>query len=281
MAVLNTAARHNDAALATEALEALRDLGVPWREHHFAGVIEALCGSNKFKEAFVTLKLMRDEGLEPTGDSYTTISNAVCSSVENLDAAWQALDQVWQEVPTHLDIAALKAVMKASITLGDLQRAVAIYKGFDDYSIARDVPTYNMLIDAAIGASHRRLGDLVMEDMKEAKAKPDIETYEKIIQLCLTQETYEDAFFYLEEMKSAGYIPPQSTYEAILTKCMTVEDPRSALVVQEMEECGYTPTDQRAKLAANKVKRAVQNPPPQKGQNSPPRKAQNPPGKKV
>lgn len=268
MAVLNTAVRHNDAALATEALEALRELGVPWREHHFAGIIQVLCCSNQFKEAFVTLRLMRDEGLEPTGESYTTISNAICSSVENLDAAWQALDQVWQEVPTHLDIAALKAVMQASLFLGDLQRAVAIYKAFDDYSIVRDVPTYNMLIDAAIGASHRRLGDLVMEDMKEAKATPDIQTYEKIIQLCLTQDTYEDAFFYLEEMKAAGYIPPQGTYEAILAKCTNVEDPRSALVVQEMGECGYKPADQRVKLVVNKVKRALQNPPPHKNKNA-------------
>lgn len=213
------------------------------------------------------MKLMRDEGLVPTGDSYTTISNAVCSSVENLDAAWQALDQVWSEMPTHLDITALKAVMKASITLGDLQRAVAIYKGFDDYSITRDVPTYNMLIEAAIGASHRRLGDLIMEDMKQAKAKPDIETYEKIIQLCLTQDTYEDAFFYLEEMKAAGHIPPQSIYEAILAKCTSVKDPRSAMVVQEMEECGYKPTDPRSKLVANKFKRAKQNPPHRNQQN--------------
>lgn len=152
-----------------------------------------------------------------------------------------------------LDVEFLKVAIKASVFLRDLQRAVGTYKSFHDYGLSPDLATFNLLLEGCVGAHHRQLGDLLLDDMKEAQIKPDQETYAQMIYLCLTQETYEEAFYYLEEMKSAEYLCPREIYKALLAKCLSSEDACSSLVLQEMEECVYQSEDPRQSTASNAI----------------------------
>lgn len=253
LSVLNTAARHGEPEIAADVLRVLQLADVPWQEYHFAALIEAFCRNGQNKEALVTLGILKSHDITPTSSTTSFILNSINRDVDSLDATWALIDEI-HEAKSGLDIEAVKVVIKASIFLGDLQRAVGIYKSLADYDLKPDLATFNLLLDGCIGAQHRKLGDLLLEDMKDAKMKPDSATFEKLIELCLTQEVYEDAFFYLEEMKAAGIVPPITVYEAILTKCISVEDTRSVLVLQEMRECGYKPQDTRHSTAANAVK---------------------------
>ncbi|KAF8967814.1 hypothetical protein BDZ97DRAFT_1801393 [Flammula alnicola] len=252
LAVLNTAARHGLPDLATDVLRVLKIAGIDWQEYHFAALIEAFCRNDQMKEALVTLHIMRTNGINPTGNTTAFILDSIKSDVDSLDSAWALIDDIHTS-DGGLDVGALKVVIQASIFLGDLQRAVGIYKSFHDYGLAPDLATFNLLLEGCIGAQHRQLGDLLLNDMKQARVKPDEETYEKMINLCLTQDTYEDAFYYLEEMKATGHVPPQEVYEALLQKCLSAEDTRSSLVLQEMEECGYRLQDTRHKTAATAI----------------------------
>ena len=242
LSVLYTAARHGAPDLATDVLHTLKSTDVAWEEHHFAALIEALCRKGQLQDAFVTLHVMRTNGIAPVETTASPIVDSIKNDTDTLDAAWAIIDEIHSN-GSGLDIDALNAVVEASIKLGDLQRAIGIYKAFPDYGVNPAIITYNHLLDGCITAQHRQLGDILLEDMKQAGLKPDSMTYEKMINLCLTQEYYEDAFYYLEEMKGAQFLPPQGVYEAIYKKCHTALDSRKGMVVEEMKECGYEVDD--------------------------------------
>lgn len=238
MATLNTAARHGLPDLATDVLRILKTGGVDWQEHHFSALIEAFCRNGQIKEALITLHIMRTNDIPPTDFTSAFIFDLIKHDIDSLDSAWSVIDEIHAS-NAGLDIDALNVMIQASIFLGDLQRAIGIYKSFSDYGLVPDHSTFNLLLQGCVGAHHRQLGDILLDDMKQAQVKPNAETYEKMILLCLTQETYEDAFFYLEEMKAAGHVPTRAIYESLLAKCLSVDDARGNMVLQEMKECGY------------------------------------------
>lgn len=238
LSVLNAAARHGVPDLATDVLRVLKLSGIVWEEHHFAALIEAFCRNNQLKEALITLHIMRTNEILPLPGTSVPILDCVKVDVESLDSAWAIIDEI-HEAKSGVDIDALKVIVQASVSLGDLQRAVGVYKSLPDYDLEPDVTFFNLLLDGCITAQHRQLGDLLLADMKEMKIQPNKETYEKMIGLCLTQKTYEDAFFYLEEMKAAEFVPGQTVYEALVLKCHSMDDTRMDIALEEMRECGY------------------------------------------
>ena len=237
LAVINTAARHGAPELAADVLQSLKELSVRWQDHHFDAVIEAFCRNNQLKEALVTLKIMVDNEVRPSPGVLSTISRISLQDSESIDRAWDTLETLKQEgnfLPLHLNL-----LINASIELKDLQRAMGIYKSFDDYSVVPTLAIFHSLFDGCIAAHHRQLGDLLLGDMKKYGLEPNAVTFATLIQLCLTQDAYEDAFFYLEEMKASGRTPPRPIYVNLVYKCWSVNDPRVEMVLDEMKECGY------------------------------------------
>jgi pentatricopeptide repeat protein len=222
-----------------DVLRVLKTIGIELREYHFAPVIESFCRTNRVKEALSILTLMSQHHVEPNSDTAHPIFEAIRASTDAVDAAWDALEALHSE-GTTVDITAVKVVIRASVALGDLQRAFGTYQICAELGVKPTLDTYHSLLSGCIVARHRELGNRLIAEMKEAKIKPDARTYEKLIVLCLTGETYEDAFFYLEEMKAENLYPPLSVYEAIIQRCVLEKDARYAVAVQELEEFGYT-----------------------------------------
>lgn len=253
LAVLDTAARSGLPDLATDVLRVLKLGEIEWQEYHFAALIEAFCKNDQLKEALMTLQIMRANDILPLTSTTSPILETINRDVDSLDSAWTLIDEI-HEAGNVVDFDALKAVVQASISLGDLQRAVGVYKSLPTYGHTPDVEMFNLLLQGCINAQHRQLGDILLGEMKEAKVTPNKETYEKIIQVCLTQEVYEDAFFYLEEMKTAKFLPSQDVYEALGQKCTSTGDSRADLVWEEMREAGYKLADPRNKMIARRVR---------------------------
>jgi pentatricopeptide repeat protein len=239
--VLHAAGRHGLPELASDVLRVLKVMGAPWQEYHFAALIDAFCHAGQIKDAFLTLSSMRSADLVPIATSTSSIFDIISKDVDALDSAWSIVEEITKE-GHQIDVAALNAIIKAAVALGEQQHAMGIYKTFAEYNTKPTLETFNTLLFGCIAASHRELGDRILADMKEAKVKPDAQTYENIIQLCLTQETYEDAFFYLEEMKASKHRPTYNVYSALILKCHSMGDARSRLAAKEMTECGYLPS---------------------------------------
>lgn len=240
LAVLDTAARHGLTDLGADVLRVLKLIGVQLEEHHFAGLVEAFCQKSEIKEALQVLEIMRSNGIEPRPETAFPMLSTM-STPEDLDTTWAIIDELHTS-GVAIDPAALHVLIKASIDLGDLQRAIGAYKNLSDYGISADIRIFNLLLTGCIAASHRALGDRLLADMKEAKVKPNSATYDNIITLCLTQADYEDAFFYLEEMKSARHKPFYAVYEKIVRKCLSANDPRYKVALEELREIGYHPS---------------------------------------
>lgn len=260
LAVLHTAARHGLPDLATDVLRILKVLGAPWKEHHFAPLVEAFCRAGQIKEGITALGIMRTNEIQPRMETAYPIVDLGKDNIEAVDATWAIIDELHKEGKS-VDITAFQVLIQASVAVGDLQRAVGAYKSFPEYGVSPDLQTFNLLLKGCVSASHRKLGSLLLDDMQAAKIKPDHETYVQFISLCLTQDTYEDAFFYLEEMKTAGFTPPHSIYEDIIEKCLFAGDTRYTIAVQEMKEFGYQLSDQLSQQigdATENRKRAAQ-----------------------
>ncbi|KAI0085155.1 hypothetical protein BDY19DRAFT_897240 [Irpex rosettiformis] len=237
-AVLHTAGRNGLKDLALEAIRQLKAIGVTWKEHHFAPLVEAFCRAGDIREGFASLSLIRQYGVDPTLETAYPIFQAISQSDEKVDEAWGILEELKNEGRT-IDVVAYNSLIQACVAIGDLQRSLGTYKAASDLGVKPDIETFNLLLSACIAAEHRELGDRLLTEMREANIRPNERTYERLIVLCLTQATYEDAFYYLEEMKTVKLKPSQAIYEAIIRKCVFVGDTRYKLAVEEMTENGY------------------------------------------
>ena len=237
--VLHTCGRNGMPALASEVLSLLTEQKVPLGEHHFGPLMEALCHRALIKDAFLVLMRMDAVGIMPTTETTYPIFKYIAADAERLETACNHLESLQQEVKTPFHVAAFNCLIRASISLGDLQRAIGLYSSLPEFKVKPDVHTYNLLLGGCIATAHRELGDKLLLEMKEAHVLPDARTYERLIVLCLTQTNYEDAFFYLEEMKEQKMIPSHNIYESLIRKCVTVGDTRYKLAVEELKECGY------------------------------------------
>ena len=226
-------------ALASEVLSLLTEQKIALREHHFSPLIEAMCYRAQIKDALRTIMRMDNAGITPTTETTYPIFKYIIQDAERLETACDYLESLQQEVKVALPVAALNCVIQASISLGDLQRAIGLYNSFSEFKVKPNVETYNLLLGGCIATTHRELGDKLLLDMKDAQVFPDARTYERLIVLCLTQTNYEDAFFYLEEMKEQKMIPSFNIYESLIRKCVAMGDTRYQLAVEELRECGY------------------------------------------
>jgi len=239
IAVLNTAARHGIPDLATDALRVLEVIGVPWEEYHFAALIEAFTRNGQLREALQTLGIMHTHDIVPLPETASSITDAL-KDTEAVDATWAIIDEL-RDSGAQIDSTAITALIKASVRLDDLQRAIGAYKSLVDYGLCADLPIYNLLLQGCVAARHRELGNQLLDEMKTAKITPNQETFENFIHLVLTQKDYEDGFFYLEEMKAAGFRPASLVYETLVEKLYREKDSRAKIAAEEMLEQGYRP----------------------------------------
>ncbi|KAG6845406.1 hypothetical protein H0H87_009753 [Tephrocybe sp. NHM501043] len=246
LAVLDTAARNANPDLATDALRVLKSLGIEWEEHHFAPLIEAFCGKKQLKEAIQVLDIMRTQGVEPRPETVSALLGAL-SDTEAIDSIWALVDEMVKE-HQPVDITVLQALISASVNLKDLQRAIGAYKSLGEYGASANITIFNSLLLGCVRTSHRDLGNLLLDDMKAAKIKPDQDTYETFITLCLAQPDYEDAFFYLEEMKANHFHPSYRVYAKIVKTCIQSNDFRYKIALKEMEDMGHTPRSDLKRL---------------------------------
>ncbi|TFK53684.1 hypothetical protein OE88DRAFT_1711564 [Heliocybe sulcata] len=239
IAVLHTAGRHGLPRLATSVISALKANNIDLREYHFAPLIQALCGEGLLEEAVLSINMMYEDGIEPTLQTVGPFMEWVHTNHDGIDRLWAVLDTVRsQNTPVHVMV--INALIKASVDMGELQRAIGIFGALPQLDISPDLTTFEELLAGCVLLRHRELCNRLLDHMQQLQIKPRARTYQLLIELYLTQDTYEDAFFYLEEMKGQGMIPPVEVYNAIIRKCMQNGDTRHKIAVEDMRECGYT-----------------------------------------
>jgi len=237
--VLHTSARHGLPELAIDVLRRMKLSSIPHQEQHIAALLDSFIAADKLKEALAIIALLRTDTAQPTFETTHTLFLAISKDIDTVDRAFAHLEELHRSGEGKVDVAAYNAVIAAAVHLGDLGRAVGIFKEASDFGVSPNTETLNTLLTGCIKFAHRPLADSVVAELKAKGVEPNEGTYERLIILCLTQATYEDAFFYLEEMKGARYKPTYKVYDAIVRRCLTSGDGRWKLASEEMEAAGY------------------------------------------
>jgi Pentatricopeptide repeat domain len=240
--ILHTAARHGLPYIATDVLRVMKSAGIPFQEHHVAALLESFVVAGQVKDALFVVGMFSSESIDMTPETTHSLFKAISRNVDTVDEAYEHLEQLKRD-GTKVSIAAFNAVISAAISLGDMQRAVGIYKAAEDLGVQTNVESLNALLSGCILLAHRALGDKLVLEAREVGIRPNAGTYERLIVLCLTQPTYEDAFFYLEEMKAQGFKPTYKVYDSLIRRTAKALDQRWELAWEELQQAGYPFSD--------------------------------------
>ena len=235
--VLNVAARTGKPELVTRVLDVLPVLSVQPEEYHLVALMEAYVNAGQVPQALQVLSMIRSVGLTPTRHTAQPILG-VLNTPELVDQAFFAMEDMKSQGQT-IDITAFNVLIEASSRLEDVQRVRATQLAASDLEVVPNIDTFNSALAVCIPSSHRALGDTILKEMKDAGVSPNGLTYHNMILICLTQLKYDDAFFYLETSKSEGFKPLADAYRQIAIRCEKAKDPRSKMVIDEMESLGY------------------------------------------
>ncbi|KAG8725620.1 hypothetical protein FRC09_000007 [Ceratobasidium sp. 395] len=239
--ILNLANRHGLPELALSVLEYFLRQRITLQEHHLAPLIGSFCAAKENKkanlrEAFLALGKFHEYGVEMLPESTEALVNAIGKSTTTLDEAYDIL----LELPRPVSVDAVNATLQAAaITLGDLPRAIGIYKDLSTLQCIPTTQTFDILLAGCLKASHPALGERLFSEMLSLGLTPSVQTYTRLILLSLTETTYESAFERLEEMKTKKMTPPLSVYDALVRRLVSEKDPRADLALEDMEHCGY------------------------------------------
>lgn len=260
-AVLETAAANGLHDLARDALRVVRLIGFPVEERHVAFLVEAYVTSGRLKDAFQAVETQRRTvDFEITDYTTLAIRRWASQAIQNVDAAWNLLEDLHKRSPGPLHIASLNAVIGAAIDLEDMQRAIGMYQETTlAFGISPNVQTLNIILMGCLLHSEKSLADRFVAEFRSSStgtSKPNTESYELLIQLCMSQPTYEDAFYHLEAMKASGWKPSANIYESIIKRTFEAFDTRWKLALEEMKEAGYSPSSELRGLLEG-VKRTV------------------------
>ncbi|KAI9841536.1 MAG: hypothetical protein M1837_000637 [Sclerophora amabilis] len=240
--VLNTAARHGDRDLATDVFRILGNRSFDFDAAHYEALIEAYAKSEDLIAALTVLCIMNDAGVRPEEASTRAILHTLQQHSDNPPKAFGSLRKLNREhhrVPS----VALNCIIEATVSFGDLERAIEQYKHF--HSICPDGPnthTFNSLISGCNHSGRKDLAMFLAAEMVALKLQPNRLTYDRLILVCLakgdTPEDYEDAFRYLDEMKGRDFIPRRGTYLALIQKCLRAGDNRADMLLKDMQANG-------------------------------------------
>ncbi len=233
-----TAARHDDAYLATDVFRILGNRKTKFELHQYETLLEAYVGSGNIKTALTILCIMKDSGLEPEEGSTRSLFQHLRQDVRRPQQVFTILSELRKDGRT-IPTSAVNCVIEASIHLGDLPRAIEQYKQL--HTLCPDGPnlaTFNALFRGCNTAHRKDLAMFLASEMLALNITPDALTYDRLLLVCLDQDDYEDAFRYFEEMTGRGWIPRQGTLVAMVKKCAERGDERAFEMYRELQAEG-------------------------------------------
>ena len=178
--VLRTAARHGLSELAHDAIRMLHFIGQAPLEHHAAALLEALIQDDKIRDAFTIVGHLRSELLGGiTNETTHALRTWVGQHPSHIDKAWALMEDIRRnQAPepgnvSAVDIATLNAVIGGAVDLGDMQRAVGIYKESTAFGVAPDADTLNILLSGCTQNPNRDLANSLISEMKDLGVIPN------------------------------------------------------------------------------------------------------------
>ncbi|KAK1782539.1 hypothetical protein QBC45DRAFT_402476 [Copromyces sp. CBS 386.78] len=240
--VLNTASRHQDADLATRAIELLAERGVRLGLHHYEALVECYAYNGDLQNALQVLCIMEGADIPPEAASTRSIFllfrrspellNSVKEMMENLKAAGY-------KIPIATVNVVLEAICEEEPTV---DKASGMYRDLLQLcSSGPDLRTFQVLLQKAQSA--QTVQDLESE-MLMYTLKPTRDMYEHFVRCSAADGDLNTAFKYLAKMELAPLARNTSrrmwishpTLVQLLKRCFKEMDPRAWAIVDVARE---------------------------------------------
>ncbi|KAL8965922.1 MAG: hypothetical protein Q9183_003615, partial [Haloplaca sp. 2 TL-2023] len=225
--VLNTAARHADFRLATEAVRVLEDRKQKLQLYHYEALIES-CLPTDLLSAFVVLTLMASSKMSPSQSSTRAIFLHLGQSHE-LPVKSLGILRELREQQRPIPVEAVNVVIESFIYHQLFDQALDLYKTFHTLCPSGAVlNTFNILFRGC--RSRKDMAMTLASEMVARNISPNALTYDRLILVCIeassSKEELSDAWRYLEEMQGSGWRPRQGTTIALARRACSLEDDR-------------------------------------------------------
>ncbi|KAL8827135.1 MAG: hypothetical protein Q9191_003364 [Dirinaria sp. TL-2023a] len=242
--ILNTAARHGDAGLASDVFRVLEKRNHTFELHHYEALLESWLASRDLKSAFLVLCEMALAGTPPSKASTRAI---FLHLAEKHERPAEALDILRSLVDSGHQVphAAINCIIDVYVYHSDLASAIEVYHVL--HTIVPSGPntsTFNALFRGCSYASRKDLAMFLASEMLALKVPPNALTYDRLVATCLNAdpvgyEGFDDAWKYFEEMKSMGWWPRVGTLRTLAIRGCLLADERVVQAVVD-EERGLT-----------------------------------------
>ncbi|KAK8042798.1 hypothetical protein PG994_013281 [Apiospora phragmitis] len=239
--VMNTASRHGDASLVTEALQTLSKRGKKLELHHFEPLLEIHAREHDLKKAFLTLGLMVKAGLQPDSSSTREMYAVLRDSAEKTDEALRILLEIG--INDEIPVAAFNVVLEAKLQHEGFKSGLDTYRSIRRICASPpNLATFHLLL------SHCTLlksMQFLLAEMEGFSVKPDSYVYNRTVLICTLNPQYEHAFRYLDRAKSSAiegevgdWWMDHDTALALIRRCIIAEDSRVQGLIETCKERG-------------------------------------------
>lgn len=263
--VLNTASRHQDADLATRAIELLAERGVRLGLHHYEALVECYAYNSDLLNALQVLCIMEGADIPPEAASTRSVFLLFRRSPELLGSVkemMESLKSAGYKVPIAAVNVVLEAVCEEEPTV---DKAFGLYRELLQLcSTGPDLRTFQVLLQKATTA---QTAQELESEMLMYTLKPTRDMYEHFVRCFVADDgcNLNTAFKYLAKMELAPLARYASrkqwishpTLVQLLKRCFNEMDPRAWAIVDVARERKIDLEIEIKKLLAEMPKDAV------------------------
>ncbi len=239
--ILNTAARHHDAHLASTAMQHISSRGGKLGIHHFEPLLDCYAGANDIGSALQALCIMQNAGIRADRGSTRSIFLSLKRTPSLVDDALTALSEL--RTTSKIPVCALNVVVEGLLEKGDTETALNLYRHVRRYCPdGPDAATFALLEKC----TDARVLYFLAQEMASFSIRPTPDMYEALIlahsevgSLDLALQ-YAFALAKTRPSSAAGQLISRETAEALVRRCFAEEDMRVWDLVQASEEAGMS-----------------------------------------
>ncbi|KAL1879349.1 hypothetical protein VTK73DRAFT_7080 [Phialemonium thermophilum] len=242
--VLNTAARHGDAKLATQAVQQLSSRGVRLGMAHFESLIDCYCRNNDIENALQVLCIMANAGIQSDAGSTRSIYLAIKRTPALADVAADALFDLAAKY--DIPISAFNVVIEGLSEKGDHTKAIDLYNQVRHLCPSGpNIQTFEILFKKCADLD---TAQFLASEMTAFSLKRTQPIYDQLVYLAAVDGDLEVAFRYLWQAgwneakvvrrKSAETWIGRRTVVALIRRCFAIKDERLWSLLREAKERG-------------------------------------------
>jgi len=235
--VLNTAARHGDAALATAAIEILSRRQVKLGLHHYEPLLESYAKAGDVEKAFGVLCIMKNVWIQPDDSSTRSLYLMLKDSPELADEAVRALGNLSKE--HDLPVVAINVLLEAMSKTQPMSRTLDVYRSVCE--LCKSGPnqqTFVLLLNECTSSNE---AVVLVSEMDRWSIQPSPAILDQLIRCFVKDGSLDVAMLYLDELSRFPVSSPwvsTRTLRTVLFRCYQENDTRAFRVMSEAKKRG-------------------------------------------